>query len=52
MMSKAITESLITDECTLGFEKLPPGGKNLTNFVVICQNLQSAQASIKPCRIA
>jgi hypothetical protein len=41
MMSKAITESLITDECMLGFEKLSRGGKNLTNFVVICQNLKA-----------
>jgi hypothetical protein len=38
MPSKAITESLIPDECTRGFEKLSPGGENLTDFVVICQN--------------
>ena len=38
MSSKANTESLITDECTHGFEKLSPGGENLTDFVVISQN--------------
>jgi hypothetical protein len=38
MMSKAITESLITHESTRGFEKLSRGGPNLTDFVVIRRN--------------